>query len=108
MIDQIRQKYLALAERIDSFRIIPRVLVAAYALLVYLVVSWYMALEPYLLEGYNSTVIRDCIIQAPTTQHTALVTAVVGAAAVVIGLYTTTGRKWNGFTPWNQKNDEIK
>jgi hypothetical protein len=40
------------------------------------------------------------VIQAPSTQHAALVTAVVGIAAAVFGLYSNSGRKWNGFTNW--------
>ncbi len=44
----------------------------------------------------------DCIVQAPTTQHTALVTAVVSIAAGVFALYTTTGKKWGDFIPWNK------
>lgn len=106
-IDRKRQIHLALAEMIDSWRIIPRLLLAGYAYLLYKTVSWYMALEPYILDNCVSEKITDCIVQAPTTQHAALVTAVVGIAAAIFGLYSSSGRKWNGFTFWD-KNDEAK
>ena len=105
-IDQFRQGYLVAAELLDAFRIFPRVLVGGYTYLLYVVVTWYMGLVPYVLEGCVSDVAKDCIIQAPLTQHAALVTAVIGIAAAIFGLYTSTGRKWNGFTAWNKKRAE--
>jgi len=65
-----------------------------------------MSLEPHMLLGCTSQTIIDCIVPAPTTQHAVLVTAVVGISAAVFGLYTSTGRKWNGFTFWNKTDDE--
>ena len=89
-IDKIRKVYLSIAEAIDAFRLIPRLLVGGYAWLVYKVVMWYMALPD------------------PTTQHAALVTTVVSMAAAIIGLYSSTGRKWNGFTPWKNEKDKTE
>ena len=107
MLDKMRKGHLALAEAFDAWRIIPRALVAGYAFLVYKVVAWYMDLHPVLMEGCVSENITDCIHQAPTTQHAALVTAVVGMAAVIIGLYSNTGRKWdNGVKEWEKEKKE--
>ena len=109
-IDTYRTVHLATAEAIDAWRIIPRFLVGAYSFLVYKVVKWYMLLEPKMIEGCVSEVITNCIYQAPTTQHAALVTAVVGVSAAVFGLYTSSGKKWNGFTFWNgdtKKSEEV-
>ncbi len=103
-IDRKRQIHLSLAEMVDSWRIFPRILLGGYIYLLYKTISWYMALEPYILKGCKSDNITDCIIQAPTTQHAALVTAVVGIAAAIFGLYTTSGRKWNGFIFWDKTN----
>lgn len=107
-IDRKRQIHLALAEMIDSWRVVPRLLLAGYAYLLYKTISWYMALEPYMLEGCKSDKIIDCIVQAPTTQHAALLTAVVGIAGAIFGLYTASGRKWNGFAFWDKKGDAKK
>lgn len=108
-IDNFRQLHLSIAEALDAWRIVPRVLVGLYCLMLYKVVMWYMALEPKMLKGcVSETSVMDCIVQAPTTQHAALVTAVVGISAAVFGMYSSTGRKWNGFTFWKKKEDKIE
>ena len=98
--DTYRRRHLAVAEFIDAWRIIPRALVAGYAYLLYKVVKWYMDLEPSMIKGCIPNEVTDCIFHAPSTQHAALVTAVVGIAAAIFAFYTSTGRKWNGFTKW--------
>jgi len=105
-IDRFRQIHLALAEMLDAWRIVPRALVGLYCWMLYKVVMWYMALEPHLIDKCVSQNTLDCIVQAPTTQHAALVTAVVGISAAVFGLYTSTGKKWNGFTFWGNKKED--
>lgn len=105
-IDKFRQVHLALAESLDAWRIVPRVLVALYCYMLYKVVDWYMGLHPYMMDKCVSQNVLDCIVQAPTTQHAALVTAVVGISAAVFGLYSSTGKKWNGFTFWKKKEDD--
>ena len=104
-IDKFRQFYLAIAAGLDALRVVPRVLVALYCYMLYKVVSWYMTLEPRLIDNCVSQNILDCIAQAPTTQHAALVTAVVGVAAAFFGMYAYTGKKWNGFTFWKKPKD---
>lgn len=105
-IDKFRQIHLSIAEALDAWRIVPRILIALYSYLLYKVVAWYMTLAPTMLDGCISQNTIDCIVQAPTTQHAALVTAVVSIAAAVFGLYATTGKKWNGFVFWKKKPDE--
>lgn len=106
-IDKIRRMHLSWAEALDAWRIVPRILVGAYAYMVYKVVVWYMNLHPYMIENCKSTNVSDCIVQAPTNQHAALVTAVVGIAAAVFGLYAGSGKKWgDGFKPWKKKTEE--
>lgn len=106
-IDSIRKYHLSVAEAVDAWRIVPRLLAGTYGYLVYMIVKWYMALEPKLIPGCVSEIVTDCIQQAPTNQHAALVTAVIGGAAAVFGLYANSGKKWNGFTYWN-KSEENK
>jgi hypothetical protein len=64
-----------------------------------------MKLEPYLIEGCTAEDMTKCLAEAPSTQHAALVTAVVGVAAAVFGLYANSGKKWNGFSHWNKQDD---
>lgn len=67
---------LIVAEVIDSFRVVPRVILALYGVLVWQIVDWYM------------------LLPEPSTQHAALVTIVVGVIAPVVGLYQNSGRSW--------------
>lgn len=106
-IDVVRRRHLAIAEAVDAWRLIPRTLVVLYAVMLYKVLKWYAALEPYfpkevipLLEKMTPEQIQAAMVQAPTTQHAVLVTATVGIAAAIFGLYSTSSKKWNGFTPW--------
>jgi hypothetical protein len=107
-IDKIRQIYLLIAEFLDSWRVAPRLIVFGYAVIIYQVVSWYMGLQPYMLEGCDVNLLKDkCIVEAPTTMHTALLTAMVGFATGIFGFYTTTGRKWGeGFKFWNKSDKD--
>lgn len=99
----LRDKLLVVAEMMDAFRVIPRLLVAGYCGVLYKTVTWYMALKPYFPEEVkhiveNSEVVSSevmtLMVQAPTTQHAALVTAVIGISAAIFGLYTSSGRSW--------------
>lgn len=101
-IDSWRKFHLAIAEWVDAWRLIPRAVVGLFGYGVYGVTKWYMELAPYMLEGCVSENVTDCIIQAPTTQHTALLTAMFALAGAVFAFYTSAGRKWNGFSPWNK------
>lgn len=106
-IDSWRKGHMAVAEWVDAWRIIPRAMVAGYAYVMWHVVKWYMSLEPHLIENCNVEILQQaCVVQAPSTQHAALVTAVVGIAAAVFGLYANSGKKWNGFTHWNKPKTE--
>lgn len=71
-----KQTFLDIAEVVDAFRMVPRSVLVAYGILVWIVVSWFMGLP------------------APTTQQAALVTTVTGLIAAVAGLYQNSGRSW--------------
>lgn len=105
-IDSWRKVHMAFAEWFDAWRLIPRLLVAGYAYMLWEVVNWYMNIVPTMIVGCNIDKLKEaCISQAPTTQDAVLVTAVIGIAAAVFGLYTGSGKKWNGFTLWNTPTD---
>ncbi len=102
-IDAWRKAHLAIAEWFDAWRIIPRAVIAGYTFLMWFVIQWYMKLTPYIIEGCDVEAFgSSCLIMAPTTQHAALVSTVVGIAAAVFGLYASSGKKWNGFTEWKK------
>ena len=64
------QKWIHLAQAVDSWRIFPRIFITTYIFLLYKVVIWYMDLA------------------APTMEQSGLVSIVVGAGAAWFGLYT--------------------
>ena len=100
-IDSWRKAHLSVAELIDAWRLIPRMMVAGYGWVVYTVIEWYMKLKPTIISGCPLELAEKCIYDAPSNQHAALVTAVIGFAAVIFAFYTNSGKKWNGFTNWN-------
>ena len=106
-IDKDRIKKAKWAEFVDSWRIVPRLLVAGYAWLTWEVVDWYMHIQPTLTtcKIVNNEKICGIIEKAgPTTQHAALVAAVIGAAAIVFGFYTNSGKDWSKpMIPWLKK-----
>ena len=68
------QKWIFLAQAVDSWRIFPRMFVGIYIFLLYTVVMWFMTL----IE--------------PNLEQSALISIVVGAGAAWFGLYAgTTG-----------------
>lgn len=64
------------AELIDAWRVVPRIVLFSYGLLVYYVVSWYMDLID------------------PTTQQTILVTTITSLSSAIIGLYHNSSKNW--------------
>ena len=85
-IDSVRQTHLAMAELIDAWRIVPRMIIFGYCYYVWDVTQWFMGLEN------------------PNTQQAALISTIIGVAGIVFGLYTNSGRKWDAFTFWNKPN----
>ncbi len=106
-MDKDRLNKAKWAEFVDNWRIVPRLLVAGYACLTWKVVVWYMHI-PATLETckiVDNKKICGIIEKAgPTTQHAALVTAVIGAAAIVFAFYTNSGKDWSKpIIPWLKK-----
>lgn len=88
---QHRDMLLYIAEIIDAYRVVPRIILGLYAFFVWYVVNWYLP------------------IPNPTTGQTALVTTIAGSIPVVVGLYQNSGRNWGGsqrtlFPPKAPKN----
>jgi len=71
-----KQRWLAIAEIADAWRIVPRLLLLGYGYMLYEAGNWFMALE------------------APSGAQSAYVSIRWGAAAAVSGLYFNTGRRW--------------
>ena len=67
------QRCTMVAECLNRLRIIPRVIVAGYGWMCWIVVQWFM------------------VLPSPDTQQAALVTTVVGAAGMIFGFYMQGG-----------------
>ena len=68
--DNPYQKFIFVAQAIDSWRIIPRAFLAVYMYLLYFTTFWFMDLT------------------APSFEQSGLISIVVGAGAAWFGLYT--------------------
>ena len=66
------QRWIHLAQAVDSWRIFPRVFLTVYIILLYTTVNWFMGLE------------------APNFEQSGLISVVVGAGAAWFGLYAGT------------------
>lgn len=92
-VNAFQRVQLAIAEWVDAWRVFPRLMVVMYMVLVYRVVEWYMKLDDHIIPGCVSQSIADCVVQAPSTQHAALVTAVIGFSAAIFGFYANSGKQ---------------
>ena len=66
------QKWIHLAQAVDSWRIFPRVFLSVYIFLLYYSTMWFMALE------------------SPSLEQSGLISIIVGAGAAWFGLYAGT------------------
>ncbi len=66
------QRWIHLAQAVDSWRIFPRLFLTVYIILLYTTVNWFMGLE------------------APNFEQSGLISVVVGAGAAWFGLYAGT------------------
>ena len=68
------QKWIDLAEAVDSWRIFPRAFLSVYIFLLYYSTMWFMNLE------------------APSLEQSGLISIIVGAGAAWFGLYAGTSK----------------
>ena len=109
---------LTIAESLDAWRIVPRLMLIAYAALVLNMYGWYKSIPTYVQEKCDAAVIQilvqnkssiedaqkaACSVQnivgGPTPAQTTLVTTIIGLASIIFGFYTNSGRKWDNGMP---------
>ena len=78
--DNPYQRWIFVAQAVDSWRLIPRAFLSVYMYLLYYVVFWYMALPE------------------PSMEQSGLISVVVGAGAAWFGLYTSTSKSNKDFS----------
>ncbi len=113
-----RRISLIIAESVDAWRIIPRVILILYGTLVFNLYLWYRSIPSYVQEQCDSGVLRvvmdsgmdveearaiACsvfdIVGGPTAAQSAFVTTIIGLSTGIFGLYVATGRRWEGGLP---------
>lgn len=72
-----RKIAMSFAEAMDYFRIVPRIILVCYSIMMYEVVQWYMELTN------------------PTTEQASLIVTLLGIAGAIIGLYQKGGKAWS-------------
>lgn len=115
---KFRRWALALAESIDAWRIVPRMMLIAYGYLVLQLFLWFKSIPLYVQTKCDAAVLQlfldkgVALLQAkelacsvagtvggPTAEQTAFVTTIVGLSTAIFAFYTGTGRKWQKETP---------
>lgn len=116
--ERIRQTILLLAEAFDAWRVIPRLMLLAYGYLVFNLYIWYKNIPTYVQEKCDTNMVTALmakglsqvdikqyacsvvdVVGGPTTAQSTFVTTIIGLSTGIFGLYTTTGRKWDGWEP---------
>lgn len=75
-LNQKRKIAMSIAEAMDYFRLVPRLILISYSYLMYEVVQWFM------------------LLKAPTTEQASLIVTLLGVAGAIIGLYQSGGKTW--------------
>lgn len=111
----IRKLSLQLAEAVDAWRVVPRLILVCYGWLVHELYLWYVKIPTYVQERCDAAVIQlfidggmalekaqqlACtvidVVGGPTAAQSAFVTTIIGLSTGIFGLYTSTGRRWDG------------
>lgn len=115
---RFRKYSLALAESFDAWRIVPRAILVIYSALVFNLYLWFKSIPTFVQERCDAAMLKmlldsgigleeaktlACtivdVVGGPTGAQSAFVTTITGLSAGIFGLYTATGRRWDGGLP---------
>lgn len=118
LIMRFRKYSLALAESFDAWRIIPRTILVVYSALVLNLYLWFKSIPTFVQERCDAAMLKMLIdskvdleqakalacsivdvVGGPTAAQSTFVTTITGLSAGIFGLYTATGRRWDGGLP---------
>lgn len=113
-MNKITDFILDFAKAFDSLRVIPRIVLFIYGILVYNLYTWYKSIPTVEELSCDSSILQTLIdsgvdpvvavelsctviglVGGPTTAQTSFVTIIAGLSTAVIGLYLNSGPKWN-------------
>lgn len=108
-----KNKLINVAEVVDAWRIVPRIILLAYSYLVIRLYSWFITIPTYVEQRCDAALMKfltdnqipfeeaqelactiSDVVGGPTTAQSAFVTTIIGLSTAVFGLYASTGRKW--------------
>jgi hypothetical protein len=108
----------AIAESVDTWRIIPRMMLLAYGALVINLYTWYKSIPTFMQQKCDAAVLKifmdgglgvqqakalACtvvdVVGGPTSNQSLFVTTIIGLSTGIFGLYTATGKKWDNIIP---------
>jgi hypothetical protein len=115
-MSNLKDILLRTAEIFDAWRIIPRIVLALYASLVFSLYLWYRSIPTYVQEKCDNSLLDSLLTQGfeldkaqsvactvidivggPTMAQSTFVTTIIGLSTGIFGLYVATGRKWDKF-----------
>lgn len=129
-LTKFKQIALTLAEVIDAWRAVPRIMLITYGAMVINLYTWYKSIPTFMQQKCDAAVLKifmdggmdlhqaqalACtivdVVGGPTPAQSTFVTTIVGLSTGIFGLYTATERHWDNSTPtynYGIKNPEPK
>ena len=114
MLGRVKPWLLSAAEVFDAWRIIPRVFLLCYGIMVYQLYTWVKSLpttekvecnaevvEALIKNNVDPVLINELacrtveIVGGPTTAQASFAGAIIGLSTAIFAFYANTGRKWN-------------
>lgn len=123
---RFRSYSLTFAESVDAWRIMPRLVLIAYSVLVSHLYIWYKSIPTYVQEACDPATLQifldnevpieqavrlGCsikdVVGGPTPAQTTLVTTIIGLTTIVFAFYTNSGRNWEKGIHLDTRGPEI-
>jgi hypothetical protein len=122
-VKAFRKYSLVLAETFDAWRVVPRLVLILYALMVVDLYTWFKAIPTIQVTRCDAALIEilktngmdidkatelacntNDVVGGPTSSQSAFVTTIIGLSTGIFGLYASTGRRWENGLPSDLDN----
>lgn len=122
-VKSFRKYSLILAETFDAWRVVPRLVLILYALMVVDLYTWFKAIPTIQVMRCDAALVEilknsgmdidkatelacktSDVVGGPTSSQSAFVTTIIGLSTGIFGLYASTGRRWENGLPSDLDN----
>lgn len=122
-VKTFRKYSLVLAETFDAWRVVPRLVLILYALMVVDLYTWFKAIPTIQVTRCDAALVEilknsgmdidratelactaSDVVGGPTSSQSAFVTTIIGLSTGIFGLYASTGRRWENGLPSDLDN----